>query len=65
MLSHVLFFTCIVIFNSIVLCSQIRGSEGLSNIPNITHLKGVAEMSVELMSSKGVFYSQAVRNISV
>lgn len=59
------FFTCIVIFNSLLLSSWIRGPDKLNNDPNISHFKEVAEIPVELMPSKGIFNRQTVRNISV
>lgn len=59
------FFTCIVIFNSLLLPSWIRGSDKLNNDPNISPFKDVAEIPVELMPSQGIFNRQTVRNTSV
>ena len=59
------FFTCTVIFNSLLLPLWIRGSDKLNNDPNISHFIDVAEILVELMPSKGIFNRLTVRNTPV
>lgn len=56
-------FACLI-FNFILLLSGIRGSEKLKNFP-IPQLKRVTQLPVKLCSSKGTFYRQLLRKVSI